>query len=199
MREIPRPIDVPECGLVCDVLWSDPDELREIPRPIDVPECGLVCDVLWSDPDERVHIYACMPNSELPPGLPRQFRHFHQQPPSQPPIYVTILISVALMIFAQIVEEDAHEIQRLEGFPKGFGSRRSLPEMIIFVLDPVYRNAVNRVPYPLPGWRVGVAAWYTRARMLRSARSGNQKEVLIAESKTVIGSKILKRQPSDQW
>ncbi|CAG0921219.1 unnamed protein product [Notodromas monacha] len=40
--------------------------------------------------------------------------------------------------------------------------------MIIFVLDPVYRNAVNWVPYPLPGWHVGVAARYTRARMLRS-------------------------------
>ncbi|CAG0922558.1 unnamed protein product [Notodromas monacha] len=52
--------------------------------------------------------------------------------------------------------------------PEGFGSRRLLPEMIIFVLDPVYRNAVNRVPYPLPGWRAGVAARYTQARMLRS-------------------------------
>lgn len=27
-------------------------QLREIERPLDVPDRGLVCDILWSDPDE---------------------------------------------------------------------------------------------------------------------------------------------------
>lgn len=27
-------------------------QIREIERPLDVPDHGLVCDLLWSDPDE---------------------------------------------------------------------------------------------------------------------------------------------------
>jgi len=27
-------------------------QLRNIERPLDVPDHGLVCDMLWSDPDE---------------------------------------------------------------------------------------------------------------------------------------------------
>ena len=29
------------------------EELQKIKRPIDVPEEGLLCDILWSDPDEK--------------------------------------------------------------------------------------------------------------------------------------------------
>jgi serine/threonine-protein phosphatase PP1 catalytic subunit len=30
-------------------------QLREIERPCDVPEHGLVCDLLWSDPDDDIN------------------------------------------------------------------------------------------------------------------------------------------------
>ena len=30
----------------------DLSQIRNIPRPIDVPDSGLVCDLLWGDPDE---------------------------------------------------------------------------------------------------------------------------------------------------
>ncbi|XP_074647206.1 uncharacterized protein LOC141903131 [Tubulanus polymorphus] len=33
---------------------NDLDQLREIERPMDVPDNGLVCDLLWSDPDEDI-------------------------------------------------------------------------------------------------------------------------------------------------
>ncbi|XP_014250762.1 serine/threonine-protein phosphatase alpha-3 isoform-like [Cimex lectularius] len=32
----------------------DLNQIKKIPRPLDVPESGLVCDLLWGDPDERV-------------------------------------------------------------------------------------------------------------------------------------------------
>lgn len=32
----------------------DLSQIRNIPRPIDVPDSGLVCDLLWGDPDESV-------------------------------------------------------------------------------------------------------------------------------------------------
>ena len=37
-------------GLSPDLV--DLDQLREVERPLDVPDHGLVCDLLWSDPDE---------------------------------------------------------------------------------------------------------------------------------------------------
>ena len=30
------------------------DQIRAIERPMDIPECGLICDLLWSDPDEDI-------------------------------------------------------------------------------------------------------------------------------------------------
>ncbi|XP_002736947.1 uncharacterized protein LOC100378725 [Saccoglossus kowalevskii] len=33
---------------------EDLDQVREIDRPLDVPDSGLVCDLLWSDPDEDI-------------------------------------------------------------------------------------------------------------------------------------------------
>ena len=27
---------------------------RRIPRPTDVPDSGLICDLLWSDPDKEI-------------------------------------------------------------------------------------------------------------------------------------------------
>lgn len=30
------------------------EQIRRIPRPIDVPDQGLLCDILWSDPDKEV-------------------------------------------------------------------------------------------------------------------------------------------------
>ncbi|XP_067002286.1 uncharacterized protein [Anabrus simplex] len=36
----------------------DLSEIRKIPRPIDVPDSGLVCDLLWGDPAEGVNGWA---------------------------------------------------------------------------------------------------------------------------------------------
>jgi serine/threonine-protein phosphatase PP1 catalytic subunit len=30
------------------------DQIRNIPRPVDVPDVGLLCDLLWSDPDKEI-------------------------------------------------------------------------------------------------------------------------------------------------
>lgn len=29
IRQMSRPMDVPDQGLVCDMLWSDPDEVKK--------------------------------------------------------------------------------------------------------------------------------------------------------------------------
>uniref|UniRef100_A0A2N9GSC2 Serine/threonine-protein phosphatase n=1 Tax=Fagus sylvatica TaxID=28930 RepID=A0A2N9GSC2_FAGSY len=34
------------------------DQIKEIPRPTDVPDSGLLCDLLWSDPDANVEGWA---------------------------------------------------------------------------------------------------------------------------------------------
>lgn len=30
------------------------DQIRRIPRPTDVPDSGIICDLLWSDPDKDI-------------------------------------------------------------------------------------------------------------------------------------------------
>ena len=30
------------------------DQIRKIVRPTDVPDAGLLCDLLWADPDKNV-------------------------------------------------------------------------------------------------------------------------------------------------
>ena len=32
IRSLDRPMDVPDRGLVCDLLWSDPDEVKFVKR-----------------------------------------------------------------------------------------------------------------------------------------------------------------------
>ncbi|PVD38362.1 hypothetical protein C0Q70_00976 [Pomacea canaliculata] len=39
-------------GLSPDLV--DLDQLREIERPLDVPDHGLICDLLWADPDDDI-------------------------------------------------------------------------------------------------------------------------------------------------
>lgn len=31
------------------------DQIRRLPRPTDVPDQGLLCDLLWSDPDKDIN------------------------------------------------------------------------------------------------------------------------------------------------
>lgn len=33
---------------------SDMDQIRRFPRPTDVPDSGLLCDLLWSDPEKNI-------------------------------------------------------------------------------------------------------------------------------------------------
>uniref|UniRef100_A0A915L5M8 Serine/threonine-protein phosphatase n=1 Tax=Romanomermis culicivorax TaxID=13658 RepID=A0A915L5M8_ROMCU len=40
--------------------FSSLDQIRDIPRPLDIPQSGLICDLLWSDPTpEDVHNKNC--------------------------------------------------------------------------------------------------------------------------------------------
>jgi serine/threonine-protein phosphatase PP1 catalytic subunit len=32
------------------------DQVRRIPRPTDVPDSGIICDLLWSDPDKEIEV-----------------------------------------------------------------------------------------------------------------------------------------------
>jgi len=34
------------------------DQIRQLVRPTDVPDCGLLCDLLWSDPDKDIQGWA---------------------------------------------------------------------------------------------------------------------------------------------
>lgn len=35
---------------------QDMEQIRRIVRPTDVPDTGLLCDLLWSDPDKEVKV-----------------------------------------------------------------------------------------------------------------------------------------------
>jgi diadenosine tetraphosphatase ApaH/serine/threonine PP2A family protein phosphatase len=32
------------------------DQIKKIPRPTDVPDTGLLCDLLWADPDKDIQV-----------------------------------------------------------------------------------------------------------------------------------------------
>ena len=36
------------------------DQISRIPRPCDVPDTGLLCDILWSDPDPTIEVCSRM-------------------------------------------------------------------------------------------------------------------------------------------
>lgn len=36
---------------------QDMEQIRRIVRPTDVPDTGLLCDLLWSDPDKEVKVF----------------------------------------------------------------------------------------------------------------------------------------------
>lgn len=35
------------------------EQIKRIPRPTDVPDTGLLCDLLWADPDKDVQARVC--------------------------------------------------------------------------------------------------------------------------------------------
>ena len=37
---------------------ESPDDLKRVARPVDVPDTGLLCDTLWSDPDKDISGWA---------------------------------------------------------------------------------------------------------------------------------------------
>lgn len=32
------------------------EQIKRIPRPTDVPDTGLLCDLLWADPDKQIQV-----------------------------------------------------------------------------------------------------------------------------------------------
>ncbi|GJN00827.1 hypothetical protein PR202_ga18044 [Eleusine coracana subsp. coracana] len=50
LLELEAPIKI--CGLSPEL--KNMDQIRNIARPVDVPDHGLLCDLLWSDPDKEV-------------------------------------------------------------------------------------------------------------------------------------------------
>jgi Calcineurin-like phosphoesterase len=44
------PLNTLHCTTVADI----PHQVLDIPRPIDVPDEGLLCDLLWSDPEPNI-------------------------------------------------------------------------------------------------------------------------------------------------
>ena len=37
-------------------MQQNMEQIRRIMRPTDVPDTGLLCDLLWSDPDKEVQV-----------------------------------------------------------------------------------------------------------------------------------------------
>lgn len=35
------------------------EQIKRIPRPTDVPDTGLLCDLLWADPDKQITVRFC--------------------------------------------------------------------------------------------------------------------------------------------
>lgn len=48
------------------------EQIKRIPRPTDVPDTGLLCDLLWADPDKDVQASATRARGERMHGLPPQ-------------------------------------------------------------------------------------------------------------------------------
>ena len=34
------------------------EQIKRVPRPTDVPDTGLLCDLLWADPDKQIQVRA---------------------------------------------------------------------------------------------------------------------------------------------
>jgi serine/threonine-protein phosphatase PP1 catalytic subunit len=48
---------------------SQMEQIANIARPCDVPDTGLLCDILWADPDPSITVRTCTDLSSLPTSM----------------------------------------------------------------------------------------------------------------------------------